>query len=212
MSEGIIAALKRALGDKSPLPIDEINVVCKVIAEEEPLTVLTSDKLYSIGRKLRQPVKVILSYDVGLEALLVLFGSLGERWLGVLGELLAEDQKNVMRCISLFRQGITTDIMRPLLFVTLYTKSRYPEYFDKAFEILLSKDWNSLGLVLILTLFDTRDRTLVAPLNDYLDRLNAANPTIAPKSDQAPLVSALKAAVRKIEGKSEKKSWQFWKH
>jgi hypothetical protein len=143
----------------------------------------------------------------------VLFGSLGEqRWLGVLGELLAEDQKNVMRCISLFRQGITTDIMRPLLFVTHYTKSRYPEYFDKTFEILLRKDWNYPGLVLILTLFDTRDRILVAPLNDYLHRFNAANPTIAPKSDQAQLISALKAAVRKIEGKSEKKSWQFWKH
>ena len=211
MPKDIIAVLREALGDKAPLPVGEINLVCKIIDEEEPLSVVTSDKLYSLTRKLRQPVQAILSYDLGLQALLVLFGRLGHRWLGVLGDLVAEDMNNVAKCVSLFRQTSSKDTMQLLFFVAHYVKSRHSELFAKEFASQLSRPWTPIGLLLILPIFDKDDTALLGPLKEYLARLDS--PAAAPelRGSQRQLVAALKSAMQKIEGRPQKKWWQFWR-
>ncbi len=217
MPKDVFAVLKEALGDRSPLPIDELNALCGVIAEEEPLRVLTSDKLYSLRRQLRQPTKVIFSYPLGFEALLVLFGSLGERWLGVFGELAAEDGTNVAKCVSLLRETASheQDRMRSLLFVAHYIKRRHSELFAREFASQLYKPWSSAGLLLMLSLFDAEDTALLSPLNHYLNELDSANATAHLRTGQPQPVAAVRSAIRrtirKIEGKPEKKWWQFWR-
>jgi hypothetical protein len=161
--------------------------------------------------KLRQPTKAILSYELGFEALLVLFGSLGRRWLGVLGELASEHATNVARCISLFRKITSQDMMKPLFFVAQYVKRRHSELFAREFVSQLSESWSSTGLLLILSLFGTDDTVLLSPLHDYLAKLKSANASPELLASQQQLVAALQSAIRKIEGKAERKWWQFWK-
>ena len=211
MSEDIIAILKQTLGNKSPLPIAEVSTVCRIIAEEGSISVLTSDKLFSFTRKLRQPVKVILSYDIGFEALLVLFSNLERRWLSVLGELLAHNKGNIVKCFNLARQFSSKEMIQPLFFVAHYMKRYHADFFAKEFTNQLNRSWNINGLLLILPLFNTEDTALLEPLRNYLDKLNSVDATPELRKDKRKAVAALKAAIRKIEGKPDKQWWHFWR-
>ena len=136
---------------------------------------------------------------------------MGDRWLGVLGELAVDDKRNVAKCITLARQSPSQDMMWSLFFVAHYIKRRHSEIFANEFANQLSHSWSSTGLLLILRLFDTDDTALLLPLKDYLDKLSSANATPELRAGQRQIAAALKSAIRKIEGKPEKRCWQFWR-
>jgi hypothetical protein len=213
MSEDIMQLLKDAfeeIGVKS-LPIDEIESVCKVIAEEEHIGLLTTDKEFSIRSKLQLPIKVILKSNLGLEGLLVLVGHLdNRRWDYILANLVADDPTNVRKTIRILQKGVSAKTAYPLMFVCCQLRDRYREEFVKEYINSLNESWDGSGLILSLSLFDSNDTELVAPLTEYLNKFEQASGPQAVREQKDRVTRSLKNTLKKITKKT-KKWWEFWK-
>lgn len=213
MSENPLQDLKdafKAAGIEAPLPIDEIESLCRAIAAEEPMSVLTTDKLVSILQQIRNPVVEILRREHGLFCLLFLFRDLGERWHYILAELLAEDQNNIQKTVDILRCGVRADMAMALFFVCIELKRRNREIFVEEFIASLSKSWTKSGLTLALSLFDSEDTGLISPLTQYLKEIEQTSCSGPDKKERDEFAKIIKDALTKLtQAGKKRKFWQF---
>ncbi|MEN6455208.1 MAG: hypothetical protein ABFD10_13195 [Prolixibacteraceae bacterium] len=226
MTTNVTQAFLEAFRTQELLSNSEIKNIISVIEEiiaayPDPITFFSHKSQDSLD-VLKAALQRALSTERDFQVLMVLFGSLlTDEWLAnlarIIGDTVAEREKAVTWWFSsIMNDNLTQAMGRSLLLFSRHIKEHRPEEFRREFIVFLSRSGDLRRFALAASVLDDDDKVLLEPLKGFLLKFHDVDASIretrAARKELNEVATAIKAVIRKIEGKPEqKKWWKLWK-
>ncbi len=213
-------ALSEAFGPASPLPTADIGEITRIIdgivAAQPSALEFYNQKPRAQLRELATALRQFLTSQRHFEILMVVVGSvLDDDWLANLGRTIGDAVSENPHAVAWWFAAVegehwTRPMLRALLFLAFHIRERHAEEFRSEFGAFLGRPGKLIRCATAASVLDQSDMDLLKPLGQLLEKVKALEaPDREVRKERDEVADVLEKAIRRIEGKPERKKW--WK-